>query len=517
VVRRVRPPRLQALYSLAFVVGGWCAGLVQLSDNSFLWHLRTGHLILGSGIPRSDPYSFTVPGAKWVAQSWMAEVLYAVLDDLAGPWGIRLLSAACGAVVGGAVYKIALRFARNRLRAGLLAILALSSLMTIWAERPLVFGILGVVLLLWTVEVPDSWPARHVRVVVPAGIWILANLHGSWILAVGFVGLHVVGRWMEGAPPWAGTERALVVATTAGVAIVALNPYGVDLIAFPIRLVLRGETLDRVIEWSSPDFRSQAGMIFGAWIVCFLGCAALGRRRPGVRDIVVAAPFLLLALWALRNIAVATIVMLPVAARAIATDSDRHDDRSGVGWVLGALLIGLAGTWTVHAAGEEDYDSRFYPVAAMRSIDESGDLGRRLFTTDAWAGYVIAEYWPEQRVFMDDRYDMYPQELATDYANIAELRPSWDRLLDRYGVEVIVWPRTRGLTQALDAIGSWKEVHRDDVAVVFSRILQESGARAGARSVAERRASILPKGRAHDRGGRSRETCRPRDQRIVVR
>ena len=56
---------------------GWAIGLAKLSDNSFFWHLRTGEYILDHGIPHHDVFSYTAPGTKWVAQSWLAEVTYA--------------------------------------------------------------------------------------------------------------------------------------------------------------------------------------------------------------------------------------------------------------------------------------------------------------------------------------------------------------------------------------------------------------------------------------------------------
>lgn len=468
-MRRLRPPGLPALFTLVFAAGGWCAGLVRLSDNSFLWHLRTGHLILDEGIPRSDPYSFSVPGVKWVAQSWLAEVLYAGIDDLAGPWGLRLLTALCGGLIGASVYRMALRFARNRLVAALISLLAFRTIMTIWSERPLLFGLLGIVLLVWMVEVPDSWVGRRAWFVFPATVWLFANLHGTWVLGVGYVALHVVGRWIEGAPPWAGRERTLMLGGLIGTASVVVNPYGLDLLIFPVRLVMRGDTLNDVVEWSSPDFRSPSGMIFGAWILCFVAAAVLGRHRPGARDVVVTLPFLLLAMWALRNIAIATVVMLPVVARSVAADSDRSDERSPIGWVAAGVLLAFAAAWTMNASRQADYDLSDYPVAAMRSLDDEGLLGSRVLMTDAWAGYAIHDYWPQQRVFMDDRYDTYPRAIVEDYVEIADLKPRWSSLLDEHEIEIVVWPRERGLTQALAQDERWEEFHRDAVAVVFVR------------------------------------------------
>ena len=77
----VREPRggLGLVFSAVFALFGWAVGVSGLSDNSFFWHLRTGEYILDHGIPHHDVFSYTAPGTKWVAQSWLAEVTYALL------------------------------------------------------------------------------------------------------------------------------------------------------------------------------------------------------------------------------------------------------------------------------------------------------------------------------------------------------------------------------------------------------------------------------------------------------
>ncbi len=95
----------------------------------------------------------------------------------------------------------------------------------------------------------------------------------------------------------------------------------------------------------------------------------------------------------------------------------------------------------MHATGERDWNLRAYPVNAFKAIEQQQLEGRRLFTTDAWGGYVIATAWPAQKVFFDDRYDMYPIGLNRDYGTIANLDPGWVQMLDRYNVEVVMSPR----------------------------------------------------------------------------
>src|SRR6188472_2782592 len=80
---------LGAVFTGIFALFGWAVGISSLSDNSFFWHLRTGEYILDHGIPHHDVFSFTAPGARWVAQSWLAEVTYGVLDRSFGALGVR--------------------------------------------------------------------------------------------------------------------------------------------------------------------------------------------------------------------------------------------------------------------------------------------------------------------------------------------------------------------------------------------------------------------------------------------
>ena len=61
----------------------------------------------------------------------------------------------------------------------------------------------------------------------------------------------------------------------------------------------------------------------------FLVALSRGRHRVTRRDLVVTVPMLLLALWAVRNVAVAPLIGLPVVARAFARDEEKPSDLSG--------------------------------------------------------------------------------------------------------------------------------------------------------------------------------------------
>ena len=467
---RVPAPGFDTLFTLVFALFGWGVGIERLSDNSFFWHLRAGDLILDRGIPHADVFSYTASGHSWVAQSWLAETLYAGLDRSVGPFGIRVLGGLVGMAIAMLAFRLALRLVRDRVRAALVTVAALAGLYTLWSERPLLLGVLLLIVLLWVVEVPDSWVGRHPQVALPVVFWLWANVHGTFALGFVYLGLHLLGRWLEGQRPWEKRERRLVAGTALGFVACFVNPYGAQLVTFPIDLLRRGDALRGVIEWSSPDFHTVRGLAFALWIAVFVVVVARAPRgRVTRRDLVVTIPFLVLGLWALRNVAIAPLVGLPVAARAIAVPRRREDPPLHLGHLLAAVVVGVMLLMGVRAAGQPDFAFDAYPVRAMAAVDREGLLGRRLLTDDADAGYVILRYSPEQRVFMDDRFDMYPMSVIRDFTTVNAGTAGWDRVLLDRDVEVVVWERRRALSQLLLERDDWRVVHRDPDYYVFAR------------------------------------------------
>ena len=469
---RARPrrrPSMATVFGACFALFAWAIQLRPLQDNSFLWHLKTGRWILDHGIPRADLYSFTAPNAPWVVQSWLAEVLYAVVDAAFGPFGLRVFRATLSALIAFLVFKLASRLTGERPRAAMLTLASLTVSFTLWSERPLLMGVLGMVALLWIVEVPESPVGRRPLLALPLVLWPWANMHGTFALGFAFLGAHLFGRWLDGARPWEGRERSLLIGSAAALGLCFVNPLGTSLLTFPVHLLSRGNVLNQVMEWRSPDFHTFIGVLFAIWVAIFAFAIGGQGRRPSRRDLVVGVGFLLLGLWALRNLALVPLVGLAVTARALAVDDERPDHGSPINWAVLGLLAVLGLSALSQAAAVKDYDLETYPVEAMRVVEERGLLGGDLLTTDAWSAYVIHEYWPKQRVFMDDRYDMYPTALAEEYFKLARAAPEWQAILDSHSIDVVMWPKEKPLAQVLDLAPGWERIHADKLAQVWVR------------------------------------------------
>jgi hypothetical protein len=460
--RGLRPPSTATLLGLVLALIVWILELRPLIDNSFLIHLQTGHWILDHhAIPRHDIFSFSAPGTPWVVQSWLASVVYAAIDQAAGPFGLQVLRAATCAAITFGTFRLALTLVGDRTRACLLAFSATGMSIAVWAERPLLQGVLAMLVLIWVVERPDSFAGRHPLAVVPPLMWLWANFHGSFALGFAYLGLHLAGRWLDGSPPTAGRERVLLTATGAALAACLINPLGLRLLTFPVALLSRGDTLAHIREWRSPDFHSFLGMLFALWIAVYVIALARGPERCSRRDLLVSTAFLLLGLWALRNLVVAPLVGLPIVARACAVPERRPDRRPALNWVVVALFVTLSLAGFAQAAGAGHYDFSTYPVKAMQAVDARGLIGRHLLTSDAWAAYAIHTYGARQPVFIDDRYDMYPTALSDDYFELSQGTADWQQILDRHGIDVVVWDETKPLSPMLDLDGGhWERIYR---------------------------------------------------------
>jgi hypothetical protein len=179
---------------------------------------------------------------------------------------------------------------------------------------------------------------------------------------------------------------------------------------------------------------------------------------------------LLLAFWAVRNVAIAPLIGLPVVARAFARDEEKPSELRGtmVAAAIGVLVFAAA-LMGYQASTETNFDFATYPVGSMRYLERHDLIGKRLLTTDAAAGYVILEDWPHQKVFIDDRYDMYPTSVIYDYFKLTSGKPGALKVLDKYDVQVVVWGHDTALGAQLDSSTEWHRVHRDGGDAVWLR------------------------------------------------
>lgn len=448
----------------------------KLSDLDVWWHLKTGELIVAEkAIPAVDPYSFTAAGKRWVVQEWGSEVLLHGIDSAFGLRGIIVWRALMLLAIYGLAARLIVRHAGNTVGTWALVALAAYCGALSWTERPNLFSFLLFTITLALAERRD----RRIWWFVPiAALW--ANMHGMVVLGIGLVALLAILEWLkvglrwEGAhPAWA--KRLTAVAAAGAVASLA-NPYGPGLHAHAFRLLRVVQ--DIITEWESPDFHEMVPILFLVLVVATFAGMALGSKRPDPTDVGLAAAFLYLGLFAVRNLPVAAIVFGVVASKYL-PDAVREAlarRRGGPGQVqtatlplfnLVAFVAVLAAFAIVIGSGfprsgsPRDTLSPTFPIESIQRLEAM--RSPRLFTTDVWAGLVIYEAWPGTHVYFDTRADFYGEKIIDDYRQVVSGGEQWKAELDRWCVTHVLIPRKGPLATLLETSPDWVKIFEERV------------------------------------------------------
>jgi len=445
---------LAGLSGLVVTLAGLLIGLQRLQDNSFLTHLATGRLIVESGVPSTDPYSFTAHGVPWTVQSWLASVVYALVEDVAGLAGIRILVGLGSAFLAYLLWRLTRPAGAVVARAALvMPVMVIGCEM--WTERPMLYGFVGlaVVALLADGEGKAWW-------CVPLfAVWV--NVHGSFPLGLVLVGTLLVGRRLDRQSP--RRELQVLGWSVLGVLLGAVNPIGPRLLVFPLGLLAKSDVLAFIDEWKPADFADTTTKVLVAQVAVAL---VLGLRLRSFRALLPTAVFFVAALLGSRNVGPASIVALAGMAPGLrGIGSDRGDEPKPVfraaALVVGALAV-LATFGALFGGPQTALDG--YPTDAVAWMDAHGYMepDSRVITRDFVGNYLEARYGTDVRVFMDDRYDMFPRPVVDDYIDLVRGNGDWTEIAARWDADAVLWDEDTDLYGRLAAAEDWDVVYRDD-------------------------------------------------------
>jgi len=476
------------LASALLGIGLFAMALHPTLDPDMWWHLRTGRLILEEGIPRHDPFSYTMSGREWIAHEWLSEVVMWGIYRAGGLPGLMVAFALLIALTFWLVYRTC---AGRPFLAALVVLLAASASAFVFGPRPQIFNLFMTALFVYVVE---RWKAggtdRRVLWLLPFLTIVWANLHSGFLVGVVLLATYTVGeatqRWI--APAGQRTMstaavRELGMVSVASFLAAALNPNGIELWVYPF-FTLGSPSMQSIIrEWQSPDFHRSVFWPFGG--VMALGVVSLlwSRERPTATEALLFLGTAAAGLMSLRHIPLFAVVSAPAIARHLLGSVGHprlHDVLSGrapaavqprvFGWLNRAILalaLFAAGGWMADRITDNDDVIRAaFPVAAVEFLERTGLTGARGFNSYNWGGYLI---WRGVPVFVDGRADLYGDQFLFDYDQTARLGERWEQALDEFDVEyVIVEPGGR-LPIVLTLSGEWREAYRDDVARILVR------------------------------------------------
>jgi hypothetical protein len=470
-------------FLIIFIAGLFILAARGVHDPDLWWHLRSGQQIVQThAIPRYDLFSYTKSGERWIAHEWLSEVIFYLIYRMVGWAGLITLFSG---VIGGAFLITYFRCRGRPYVAGLVVLLwALASAPT-WGVRPQMFSVLLAAIFLALLEgaTRDGNTSRLWWLVPLTILWV--NLHGGYAIGLAFIVLTMLGWYLElGRNPLALSEernrlRSTALVLLACVAVIPLNPNGIKLYSYPFE-TLQSPAMQRYIsEWASPNFHEGDFKPLLVLLLLTFVAAAISRIHLSAPQFFLLLATTYAALVSARHIPLLALVASPIIAERVYGlgpafgSSGRESSPSRIKFLLNAtLVLGIvvfaAVRLTQVVRQQPGQETKYFPTAAVNFIVRHHPVAP-VFNYYDWGGYIIWRLYPEYRVFVDGRADLYGDKYMEEMADALHAEKNWQEPIRRFGVGTVLVPPNIQLAAVLGRDPRWAKVFEDGQAVIFTR------------------------------------------------
>jgi hypothetical protein len=454
------------------------------------WHLKTGEWIWQQHrIPYADPFSHTAGDQPWISHEW----LFGLLSYLAYAAGGITGLVSGKAVLIAALFVLVALAARTRGASPGMTFLVLAVGYAIsrfrFTERPELFSASFAASFILAHEI--SRRSGWLLMALPAVQLLWVNIHGGTaLLGWALAGTILLDRaWELHREGVSGNKilshpglRPHLISFAGVLALSFANPHGAKALFYGL---LRTESpLDNKefqslaeIARSGVDLSVVLFVLFAALLIAF----AFTRPQTFKLYEWVLFPVLLLLTVVFFRFRPLFVFLL---APSLAFQASRAQWLARWRWWIPALA-GVLLLARVTVLERDAYFYRFgadvhrgvFPVEATNFVKQAG-LSGRMFNTYGIGGYLIWGLWPEWKVFIDGREDVYLRAgVLEDYLTGFADRQRWQALVTKYGIDfaLVRYPESAAptLDRSLETVaferGSWALVYFDDVVAIYVR------------------------------------------------
>jgi len=489
---------------LIFIFMGMHGAKTLLGDGDTGWHVRTGEWILSHGrVPDKDLFSYTRTGHTWFAWEWLWDVIFAWLHQHWGLAAVVVGSALIICLTSTLVFRLTLRKSGNPLIAMALTFLVMASSSIHFLARPHLVTLLFTVVFYTILERARENRSARLLWWLPVLTVLWTNLHGGWFLGVVLIGVYGGGELasglFDGGPgAWlAAVKRTLPYAGIASLCLAGslVGPYTYHLHVHIWEYLTDSFQREHIQEMLPISFQNPAARYFEILLLMGGGACVWHARRKRFTECLLLVFFAHVGLLAARNVPIFGIVAAPIVALAVVEWFQTLEGAAVSGWLRGLALalhgmgdsIGeMEGVWRTHLVSiaavalitallyapspPENFRARFdakeFPTKAVASLGDAAATSR-IFTSDQWGDFLIYKLYPKSQVFIDGRSDFYGSKFVQKYLDIVNVKYTWQRQLNDYGVDTVLLQTDAALAGALKESSRWHVVYDDGDAIVF--------------------------------------------------
>jgi hypothetical protein len=454
-----------------------------IADPDFWWHLRTGQWIVEThAIPHADPFSFTNPGKTWIAHEWLSEILIYGIYRIGG-YGLLILTFA--GIITAAFLLVYLRSDEQPYIAGFALLMGALATAPTWGVRPQMISLLLSASFLYLLDRYIKLRKTKYLIPLPCLTLLWVNLHAGYALGFVIVGIYIAGDIFELVKAKVTKAESTNLPThktilmLCGILILCVlaalgNPNGIRLLTYPLETLSSQAMQQNIQEWFSPDFHQIEWQPLAWLILALIGAGLLGGKSISPTKILLTLVFGYAALRSMRHVPLFAIAAIPVLAEEIGSvvriRPEVQKPNRLVKWVnllLLACTILVAGLRFVSVVQEQvNTEKEKFPAAAVDWIIQHHPEGN-IFNTYGWGGYLIWRLYPECRVYIDGRADVYGDPFINEYLRIEGGKPGWDASLSLDGVQIVLIEPGSSLAKDLRQSQDWEIAFSDEQSILF--------------------------------------------------
>lgn len=502
---------LLGLFSLLVFVAN-----LEIKDLDLWLHIGMGRYIVEHGfqVPGYDILSSTITGKPWVNHEWLFQVIVYKIFTKWGPDG--LINMQVGLVAFTMAILLILGYNREKQLGSIFSLLLVSLVyQTRFTIRPdlysLVFFALYILILSFYIDRKWSIPALFVIQV----LW--SNIHGFFFFGPLFVLIAFGSEWIKRHVPlpyeWNRVARLtdveyrrIKIIFVVVVIACLFNPLTFKGAWYPIQVFfnISGEHkifFDKIIELKKPITREtlfdiQEYPFYKLLIILSFASFVYNRRKIDIAILIFWLIFLVFSLAAVRNLiffAFAAYLVFVTNALSISLRNVfplRFTDRT-FGYLTSIMLKIFLTIWIVQYGIEISLNG-YYDFGTYERKSEFGGISKRVypdravdflvenkvkgnFFNDFNSGaYLVGRVFPDIKVFIDGRTEVYGPEFFKYYQSLWEMDDAdiFADMLDKYQItgallNSVHQPIPKNALTYLYESKEWAPVYFDDDAVIF--------------------------------------------------
>jgi len=270
---------------------------------------------------------------------------------------------------------------------------------------------------------------------------------------------------------------------TGCILVSVINPQGYRMLLFPFQLTSDQFLMDHVQEFLSPNFHDPLPFKY----VLLLTIALLALARPTVNwiELMLVLTFTYMALYSVRHITLFVIITAPILIkladrikeelpqRVVEFLHERNRRIAGVesqtrGGVWSILGVSAVASLATVGGYQYKFSEKTLPVSAVEFLQRE-NLPGNIFSHDGIGDYLIYAAWPQYKVFIDGRTDMYGASRVRESLALAWAMPGWRETLDKHSISAILFDTNSTLSGVLAEDKGWRLIYSDPIASIFLR------------------------------------------------